>query len=486
MDQNPMGANDFRHKAEQTIEWIADYLASVDDYPVRAQTRPGEIAAKLPALPPRTPEPFEAVMRDFRDIIMPGMTHWQHPRFFAYFQGNTSEPSILAEMLISAVGAQCMSWETSPAATELEIRVLEWLRDMVGLPDGFAGSIQDTASTASLCSLIAARERATEGRGNEDGLSGGPTLTAYCSEEAHSSIERAVRLGGIGSQYLRRIPVDEHGAMNVTVLSERVREDIAGGARPAWVVASLGGTSYGAMDLVAPIAEVAREVGAWVHVDAAWAGSALILPELRHLAHGLELADSVVLNPHKWLFTNLHCSALFVRRADEYVRAFAIQPEYLKTRHGDAVVNFRDWGIQLGRRFRALKLWFVIRMFGVDELQRRIRQHIAWAERLAGAMQATPGFQVVTEPSLSLFTFRYVPDVGWPDPEVDAFNERLLMRINDAGRAYLSHTRVRGRYVIRFVVGQTNTTWEDVEIGWQEIRRCATEETARPSASGGR
>lgn len=473
-----MGANDFRHKAARTVDWIADYFERIEAYPVRAPAKPGEIAAQVPEMPPAQPEPFEEVLRDFERVIVPGMTHWQHPRFFAYFQANSSEPSVLAEMLTAALAAQCMSWETSPAATELETRVLEWLRGMIGLPEEFAGSIQDTASTATLCTLIAARERATAGQANRSGLAGSPPLTAYCSAEAHSSIERAVRIAGIGSENLRKIPVDRRGGMDPTILADRIADDAARGACPAWVTASLGATSYGAMDPVRRVAEVARISGVWVHVDAAWAGSALVLPEHRHLADGVDLVDSFVFNPHKWLFTNFDCTALFVRDAEQYVGAFAISPEYLKTPHGEEVINYRDWGIQLGRRFRALKLWFVIRMFGVEGIRRRIREHIEWSERLANTIRGTDGFEIVTERSLSLFCFRFVPDPALSGDELNALNERLLARINDAGRIYLSHTRVGGRYALRFVIGQTNTTWQHVDEAWIEIQRCASEEWA--------
>jgi len=467
-----MHDREFRDQAHRFVDWMADYLASVDRYPVKALVAPGEIASQLPAHPPEASEPVDAIFQDFRDLILPGMTHWQHPRFFAYFPANSSPPSILGEMLTATLGAQCMSWETSPAATELEMVVLDWTREIIGLPGGFVGSIHDTASTATLVALLAARERVTDFGFNEAGNTSGVPLCTYCSVEAHSSVEKAVKIAGLGRRYLRKIPVDGKAAMDPTALLETVQSDLDAGLKPTCVVACLGTTGCSGIDSLRAIGEVARTFGMWLHVDAAWAGSALVLPEFRWMIDGIENVDSFVFNPHKWLFTNFDCSAMYVRDPTAVLQTFALTPEYLRTRYDAQVTNYRDWGIQLGRRFRALKLWFVIRAFGVRGLQDRIRHHIEMARELAAKIGEAPDFELVVPPTLSLLCFRYRP-AGVDPTEVDGLNERLLHRLNDSGRLYLNHTRWRGDFVIRFVVGQTYTEREHVDAAWMDIQRVA-------------
>jgi aromatic-L-amino-acid decarboxylase len=355
---------EFREQAHAFVDWMADYLDQVEHYPVRAQVAPGEIAAKLPAAPPPEAEPMERIFGDFRELIVPGMTHWQHPNFFAFFPGNSSPPSVLAEMLTATLGAQCMIWQTSPAATELETRVLDWLRQMTGLPEGMVGVIQDSASTATLCAIASARERATDFRANELGLGAVEGLTVYCSEEAHSSVEKDVKIAGLGRESLRLIACDAAFAMKPEALEAAIEADLAAGLKPTCVVATLGTTGVGGFDPLGPLGEICRRHGLWLHVDAAWAGSALILEQERWMIEGVEGVDSFVLNPHKWLFTNFDCSAYFVRDPAALTRSFEILPEYLKSAEDDRVINYRDWGVPLGRRFRALKLWFVIRACG--------------------------------------------------------------------------------------------------------------------------
>lgn len=468
-----MTDDSFRRHAHAFVDWMADYLEGVERLPVRAQCRPGDIAARLPAAPPEAGEPIEAIFRDFESIILPGITHWQHPNFHAFFPANSSPPSVLAEMLTATLGVQGMIWQTSPAATELEIRVLDWLRQMIGLPQGFAGVIQDTASAATLCAILAARERATGWRGNAQGLADQGRFAVYCSAEAHSSVDKAVRIAGLGDGALRKVPADDAFAMRADALADAIAADRAAGARPLCVIATLGTTAAGGVDPLAEIAPICAREGLWLHVDAAWAGSALVLPEARWMIAGVEQADSFVFNPHKWLFTNFDCSACFVRDPEAWVRTFAIAPEYLKTAEDAAVVNFRDWGIPLGRRFRALKLWFVIRNFGVEGLRARIRAHIALAKDLAARIAAAPDFEILAPARLALFCFRYRPPGVAEGAALDALNARLLEALNDSGRVYLTHARLNGAYAIRFCVGQTNTQHRHVEAAWELIQDTA-------------
>ena len=373
-----MDKETFRKFGYKFVDWVADYFEGVEKYPVCSQVKPGEIKNHLPASPSLQAEPMDKIFEDFKKIISPGITHWQHPSWFAYFPANNSPPSVLAELLTAGLGAQCMSWQTSPAAAELEEVVTDWLRQMLGLPDGLAGVIQDTASTATLCALLTARERATGFNSNRSGLS--DPLVVYSSDQTHSSIEKGVRIAGFGRENLRLIPTDEAYAMIPDKLEEAVRQDKRRGLKPACVVATLGTTSSTAIDPLADIGKICREHGLWLHVDAAFAGSAAILPEMRWMLEGAELMDSFVFNPHKWLFTNFDCSAYFVKDPAALIRTFEIHPEYLKTGHDAQVKNYRDWGIQLGRRFRALKLWFVIRSYGVEGLRAMLREHLRLAQ----------------------------------------------------------------------------------------------------------
>lgn len=468
-----MTPDDFRAHAHQVADWMADYLETVGERPVKSRARPGEITARLPASAPEDGEPFEAIMADFNDIIVPGLTHWQHPGFFAYFPANASPPSILAEMLAAVLATQCMSWQTSPAATELEGRVMEWLRELVGLPADFIGAIQDTASTATLCAILAARERASDFATNHTGLSGGPRMTTYCSSEGHSSIDKAVRIAGLGSDQLRKIAVDQHSAMDPAALDAAIAADAAAGLRPVCVVATLGSTSQSAVDPLRAIGAVCRRHGVWLHVDAAWAGSALVLPEMRWMIDGIEAADSLVFNPHKWLLTQLECSAFYVRDKAALIRTFEILPEYLKTREGDQVTNYRDWGVQLGRRFRALKLWFVLRSYGRTGLQAHVRRHIALAQDLAARIAAQPDFEVLAPSPLALVCFRYHPPGLDDAAKLDALNETLLETLNDSGALYLTQTRLDGAYVIRFAIGAVLTEARHVEAAWEKIQHTA-------------
>jgi aromatic-L-amino-acid decarboxylase len=466
-----MRIEDIREWGARIADWSVRYLSSVRDRPVRSPQAPGVTFKALPVAPPEKGEDFAAIFADFEKIIVPGLTHWQHPRHFAYFPSNSSPPSVLAEYLTASLGVQCMLWQTSPAGTELETRVLDWLRQMIGLPEGFHGVIQDTASNATLSALLTAREKVLGWRGNAQGLSGQPAIRVYCSEQAHSSIDKACWIAGIGQDNLVKLP--STGAlygMDVAALERAIAADRAAGHLPAAIVASVGATSVGACDDVRAICELGRRQNLHVHVDAAWAGSAMICPEFRALWDGVELADSVVFNPHKWLLTNFDCTAFFVRDPEALVRTLGIRPEYLKTQGRDGIVNYSEWSVQLGRRFRALKLWFVIRAYGVEHLRGFIRDHVRWAQALAERIAAAPDFELVTPPILSLFSFRYRPK-GVTD--LDALNARLIQAINDDGRIYLTQTRFRDQFVIRFVVGQTYTTEADIAFAWDTIQEIA-------------
>jgi aromatic-L-amino-acid decarboxylase len=475
-----MKNNAFRDWAHRAAEWSAAYLETVAERPVRAQVEPGRIAKALPRTPPERGEAMEAIFADFDRLIVPGMTHWQHPRFFAYFPANSSPPSVVAEYLTATMAAQCMLWQTSPAATELESRMLDWLRQMIGLPETFAGVIQDSASGATLAALLTAREKALDFDGNRQGLSAHPAVRVYCSAHAHSSIDKAVRIAGIGDANLVRVPVEgERFGMDVRALDRAIRADRDSGHLPAAVVACLGGTSVGACDDIEAVAAVARGHGLYLHVDAAWAGSAMICPEFRSLMRGAAKADSFVFNPHKWLFTNFDCSAHFVRDPKGLTDTLGVRPAYLRTLYREGTVDYSEWSVPLGRRFRALKLWFVIRSYGVEALRDMIRRHVAWSHELAALIDAHPDFELVTRPVLSLFTFRYAPD-GAGDH--DALNLRLLNAINDDGRIYLTQTQHEGRFVIRFQVGQTHTTRDDVMLAWDVIRELAGTSSRRRDA----
>jgi aromatic-L-amino-acid decarboxylase len=467
----------FRRHAHEMVDWMADYLAGVERYPVRAQVTPGEIKAKLPTEPPAAGEAMETIFADFEHDVLPGMTHWQHPSFFAYFPANASPPSVLAEMLTATLAAQCMLWQTSPAASEMEDRVLNWLRQMLGLPEGFAGVIQDSATSATLVALLTARERATGWQANQVGLPAlgrdGDDFTIYCSDESHSSIEKGVKVAGLGRENLRKMESDADFAMRPEALVSAIEADRRAGRTPICVVASLGGTGTGAIDPLRAIGEICRREDIWLHVDAAWAGSALILPEERGMLDGIELADSFVFNPHKWLFTNFDCSAYFVRDPEALERTLALVPEYLKSPEGRAVTDYQNWCVPLGRRFRALKLWFVIRSYGVEGLQDMIRAHIDWARELFDHVSDAPDFEILSPLRLSLFSFRYRPDGEDDEAALEALNTRLLAALNDSGRVYLTQNRVRGRYAIRFVVGQTSTERRHVQAAWRLIQETA-------------
>ena len=473
-----MAAAEFRRHGHAVVDWIATYLDRIESLPVLAQVHPGEIRAALPPGPPQTGEPFERMLADVDDVLLPGVTHWQHPSFFAFFPANTSGPSILGELVSAGLGVQGMLWATSPACTELEAHVLDWVVDLLGLPAAFksdsegGGVIQDSASSATLCALLAARERATAGASNAEGAR--QPLTVYTSSQAHSSVEKAVRIAGLGTDNLRLMDTDERFRMRPDSLAAAMAADVAAGLRPAFVVATVGTTSSNAVDPVAAVTDVAARHGAWLHVDAAMSGTAAVAPEFRWIHEGLDRADSYCFNPHKWMFTNFDCDCFYVRDRAALVGALSILPEYLRNAatESGSVIDYRDWQVPLGRRFRALKLWFVIRHYGIDGLRHHIREHVAIAQELAGWVDADPRFELVVPVSLNLVCFRYQGS--------DADNAALLERLNASGQLYLTHTRLGDRYTLRLSVGGTLTQRRHVEAAWHLIRRTA----GRLGASG--
>jgi aromatic-L-amino-acid decarboxylase len=444
---------------------MADYQATIRERPVRPPTRPGEIVAALPASPPDQGEDFEAILEDFRSTVMPGVLHWNHPGFFAYFPANTSGPGILGEMLSATLGVNGMLWETCPAATELEQVTMAWLRQLIGLPETFTGVIQDTASTSSLVALLQARERSARAAGapvNDVGFAAGAGLTVYTSAEAHSSIVKGARIAGFGDDGVRLVATDDALALDPRALQKLVQEDRAAGRRPCAVVTSVGTTSTTAVDPLAAVCDVAEAEGLFHHVDAALAGSAAILPEMRHHFEGYERADSFVFNPHKWLFTTFDCSAHFVRDPDELQRTFAITPEYLKSNADGAAPNFRDWGVALGRRFRALKLWFVLRYHGAEGLRAQLRRHLELTRGFVAWVDEHPELERLSPAPFIAVCFRAAPRDGEAPEDTEARNQRFLEAAKAAGPVYLTHTRVDGVFCLRVSIGQTWTGPEDV------------------------
>jgi aromatic-L-amino-acid decarboxylase len=454
-----MSPSDFRRYGHEVVDWIADYMAHIRDYRVLPETEPGELINRLPSSAPETGEPMEKVLEDFRQLIVPAVTHWNHPRFFAYFAITGSGPGILAEMLTAALNVNGMLWKSCPAATELEEVVLGWLRQWLGLPDDFFGIIYDTASVSSLHAIAAAREMADP----ESRLRGvGWPLTLYTSEQAHSSIEKGAITLGIGQRNVRKIAVDAEFRMRPDALEEAIIKDQAEGKKPFCIVATVGTTSTTSIDPVPAIADVAQRHRLWLHVDAAYGGAAAAAPEYRHVLSGADRADSLVVNPHKWLFTPIDLSAFYTRRPEILRHAFSLVPEYLRTAEDSRACNYMDYGVQLGRRFRSLKLWFVMRYFGRHGVAATIRSHIQWAQEFAGWVRSDPSFEVVAPTPFSLVCFRYQGS--------DEDNRRLLESINTAGRAFLSHTVLHGHFVLRLAIGNLGTTKEDLEQVWEALR----------------
>ncbi|MCI0515625.1 pyridoxal-dependent decarboxylase [candidate division KSB1 bacterium] len=465
---------DFQKYAHQAVDWIANFLETMREYPVLAKTHPGEIKQQLPEHPPMDSEDFASILTDFEEKIVPGITHWNHPRFFAYFSITGSAPGIIGEMLTAALNVNGMLWKSSPSATELEEVVLDWLRQMLDLPAAFKGVINDTASVSSLCAMAAAREAAGLNI-REKGMAGRadlPPLRFYSSTEAHSSIEKAAITLGMGQEGLKKIPVDSEFQMDVTALEKAIQDDLQQGVKPIGVIATIGTTSTTSIDPPAAIAGICEKYQLWLHIDAAYGGAAALLPEKRLLFNGWERANSIVVNPHKWLFTPIDCSVLYCRQPDILWQAFSLIPEYLRTAEADRVTNFMDFGVALGRRFRALKLWMVFRAFGQQNMTAAIRDHIQFAAKLKEKIQKDPNFELLAPVPFSTLVFRFNPGVikQLSAAEVDQLNETLLTQLNRTGQVFLSHTKLHGQFGIRLAIGNLKTTWEDIEFTWNLIQ----------------
>ncbi len=462
-----MSMDEFRHYGRSVVDWIADYYEKIESFPVLSRVEPGQIRDLLPSEPPINGDSFESILKDVDDIIVQGLTHWQSPNFFAYFPANSSGPAILGELLAAGLGVQGMLWSTSPACTELETHVLDWLVDMLGLPEKFTsktaggGVIQDSASSAALCALLAARERATNHDTNAHGCDG--RLVAYASSQTHSSIEKAVKIAGLGARNLRIIDVDDTFAMSSDALARQITEDRQAGRLPCFVCATAGTTSSNALDPLPEIGRICREEGIWLHVDGAMSGTAALCPEYRYIHDGMELADSYCFNPHKWMFTNFDCDCFYVADRKVLIQTLSILPEYLRNKATDqgAVFDYRDWHVPLGRRFRALKLWFVLRYYGVNGLQHHIRRHVELAQRFAGWVKRSEDFELMAPAPLNLICFRH--------KNGDSFNQNLLDTLNQSGTLFLTHTILNDKFVLRICIGQTNTGERHVLQAWKTI-----------------
>ena len=473
-----MSPEEFRRQGHAVVDWIADYHSRIESFPVLSRVQPGEVRAQLPAHAPEQGEAFDAILADIDRVVLPGITHWQSPNFYAYFPANASGPAILGDLISAGLGVQGMLWSTSPACTEVETHVLDWLVPMLGLPDRFlstntgGGVIQDTASSATLCALLAARERSTKFASNHKGCDG--RLVSYCSSQTHSSIEKAVRISGMGSDNLRQMEVDQNFAMRPEALARQIERDLEAGLTPCFVCVTVGTTSSNAMDPVREIARICREHNLWLHVDSAMSGTAALCPEFRFIHDGVEFADSYIFNPHKWMFTNCDCNVFYVADRKHLIQTLSVLPEYLRNQatESGAVIDYRDWHVPLGRRFRSLKLWFVIRHYGIQGLQHHVREHVRLAQEFAGWVRNDSRFEIAAPALLNLVCFRLR---SGDHSDQDQANQVLMERLNASGDLFLTHTKLDGKFTLRLCVGQTNTQARHVERAWQRI----VEETAR-------
>ena len=463
----PMDPEELREAGYKLVDWLVSYHSRVAELPVMSRLRPGDVRGALASSPPSNGEDYDSIIADLDKVIVPGLLHWQSPNFYGYFPANVSPPSIVGDLVCSGLGVQGMNWQTSPACTELESLVLDWLAEMLGLPRIFlssgrgGGVIQDSASSASLCALLASRERASGYSSRENGVE--KHFTAYASEEAHSSIDKAVAIAGMGRRRLRKISVDSAFAMDAKKLRVAMQKDVDSGRKPIFVCATVGTTSSLAIDPIKEVAEICREFGAWLHVDAAMAGTAALCEEYRYLNSGLERADSYCFNPHKWMVTNFDCNCFYVADREPLIGALSVMPDYLRNDASDsgAVIDYRDWQIPLGRRFRSLKLWFVIRRYGTQYLSGLVRKHISLAERFASWVSADPRFELCVPRQLNLVCFRKKGS--------DESNKKLERKLNESGDLFLTGTRLNNKHVLRFCVGQANTQLRHVEAAWGKI-----------------
>jgi aromatic-L-amino-acid decarboxylase len=470
-----MDSDAFRKLGHELVDWVANYRDRLESLPVMSRVKPGEIRARFPAGPPASGGNLPEAIAALDEIVLPGITHWNHPSFFAYFPSNTSFASVLADLVCAGLGVQGMSWQTSPAATEVEEVVMDWLRQMVGLPTTFTGVIHDTASTATLTALLCARERTSSFSQNNQGLQGGEApMVVYASDQAHSSVEKDALLAGFGKKYLRYVATDRSNAMRIEALAEAIEADRAAGLRPCAVVATTGSTGTTALDPVAGIAGVAKRHGLWLHLDAALAGTAMVEPEYRWMWRGVEEADSLVFNPHKWMGTGFDLSAYFVRDPQHLVRVMSTNPSYLRTAQDGEVKNFRDWGIPLGRRFRALKLWFFLLDVGVDGIRARVRRDVENAHWFADRVDEAPGWERMAPVPLQTVVLRHIPHGVLDEVRLAAHNLAIARRVNEGGRAYLTPSVLKGQQTLRVSVGAETTERRHVEALWRELQDAAS------------
>ena len=464
-----MKIEDFQKHSHELVDWMFSYLKEIEKYPIKPDIKPGEIYNSLPEKPPMNGESFDKIFKDFNEIIIPGITHWQSPNFHAFFPANNSYPSILAEMLISTIGAQCMMWDTSPSATELEQKVTEWIRDSIGLPSNWSGVINDTASVGTICSLLTARENHSKFKINSDGFSNNK-YKIYCSKETHSSIEKAVKIIGFGSKNLNKIDTDNNLSIDLKKLENQIIKDIESNYIPLAIISTYGTTGTVAFDSINEIALIAKKYRIWHHIDAAYAGSALFLDEYKKDINNIKYADSFLFNPHKWMLTNFDCSLYYVKDEEKLIKTLEIHPEYLKTSSKN-IKNYKDWSIQLGRRFRALKLWFVIRSYGINGIKKYLKNHINLAKYLKDIILNDENFELTTKQNMNMINFRFNPKKSKNNSEINKLNIRLIDKLNKTGKIYLSHTMINNIYSIRMPIGSTTVGIENIKSSWKLIKK---------------
>ena len=464
-----MKIEDFQKHSHELVDWMFSYLKEIEKYPIKPDIKPGEIYNALPEKPPMNGEAFDKIFKDFNEIIIPGITHWQSPNFHAFFPANNSYPSILAEMLISTIGAQCMMWDTSPSATELEQKVTEWIRDSIGLPSNWSGVINDTASVGTICSLLTARENHSKFKINSDGFSNNK-YKIYCSKETHSSIEKAVKIIGFGSKNLNKIDTDNNLSIDLKKLENQIIKDIESNYIPLAIISTYGTTGTVAFDSINEIALIAKKYRIWHHIDAAYAGSALFLDEYKKDINNIKYADSFLFNPHKWMLTNFDCSLYYVKDEEKLIKTLEIHPEYLKTSSKN-IKNYKDWSIQLGRRFRALKLWFVIRSYGINGIKKYLKNHINLAKYLKDIILNDENFELTTKQNMNMINFRFNPKKSKNNSEINKLNIRLIDKLNKTGKIYLSHTMINDIYSIRMPIGSTTVGIENIKSSWRLIKK---------------
>ena len=464
-----MKIEDFQKHSHELVDWMFSYLKEIEKYPIKPDIKPGEIYNALPEKPPMNGEAFDKIFKDFNEIIIPGITHWQSPNFHAFFPANNSYPSILAEMLISTIGAQCMMWDTSPSATELEQKVTEWIRDSIGLPSNWSGVINDTASVGTICSLLTARENHSKFKINSDGFSNNK-YKIYCSKETHSSIEKAVKIIGFGSKNLNKIDTDNNLSIDLKKLENQIIKDIESNYIPLAIISTYGTTGTVAFDSINEIALIAKKYKIWHHIDAAYAGSALFLDEYKKDINNIKYADSFLFNPHKWMLTNFDCSLYYVKDEEKLIKTLEIHPEYLKTSSKN-IKNYKDWSIQLGRRFRALKLWFVIRSYGINGIKKYLKNHINLAKYLKDIILNDENFELTTKQNMNMINFRFNPKKSKKNSEINKLNIRLIDKLNKTGKIYLSHTMINNIYSIRMPIGSTTVGIENIKSSWKLIKK---------------